>query len=414
MEKKLHFPKSHVSAVLFALFIGVTSASAQPWKFGVMSDTQWIGTDDGKNPNTVAVGIVRQLNHEFIKRGVKFVIQVGDLVDQTGSTPASIAQTEDTRASYAQELYNAGIGFFPLRGNHDSNKLAGAEFKRIYPQTLNGMMDMTPSDVFSVANPDASVQPFPAPAGKHFTVGSNFSTPDPSMTGNLDWIGSSYSFDYHNARFVLLNQFTPLNSSVSTPALTFVKAETFGYSLNGQEFQVCQYGQLNCNNSYTQVADSYNGTTARILDGLNKSTVVHFDNRNLIKTVDAGWTPRGDFDDLASEILTLWGMGDLRSPTTDVYVLSMSYDDKRVRPIHQGDGGFGIATRGDDGDWTNAVDKNIGGPALTFVMGPWNPMYGLGTYGVDPSTETAWAVINYDGDFAVSRNIEPVPGKRNQ
>jgi hypothetical protein len=26
----------------------------------------------------------------------------------------------------------------------------------------------------------------------------------------------------------------------------------------------------------------------------------------------------------------------------------------------------------------------------------------LGTYGLDPNTNTAWAVINYNGDFAVA------------
>ena len=62
-------------------------------------------------------------------------MQVGDLVDTTGSTATSIKNTEDVRAVFAQELFNAGIGFFPFRGNHDSQPLAGTEFKRIYPQT---------------------------------------------------------------------------------------------------------------------------------------------------------------------------------------------------------------------------------------------------------------------------------------
>lgn len=35
--------------------------------------------------------------------------------------------------------------------------------------------------------------------------------------------------------------------------------------------------------------------------------------------------------------------------------------------------------------------------------GPDKPSYPLGTYGVDTRTKTAWAVINYDGDFAVAR-----------
>lgn len=45
-------------------------------------------------------------------------------------------------------------------------------------------------------------------------------------------------------------------------------------------------------------------------------------------------------------------------------------------------------------------------------MGPWDPSCALGTYGVDPSTKTAWAVLDYDGDFAVMRGIEAVPGHR--
>ncbi len=97
-----------------------SGSPAQAWKFAVISDTQGIGADDDYTPNTVAVAIVKALNQRFIAHGVKFVVQVGDLVDQTGSTASSVATTEDTRAALAQELYNAGIGFFPLRGNHDS------------------------------------------------------------------------------------------------------------------------------------------------------------------------------------------------------------------------------------------------------------------------------------------------------
>ena len=131
-------------ALALTTFMGVSLTWAEPWKFGVMSDTQWIGADDGKNPNTVSVDIIKALNQEFINQGVKFVVQVGDLVDQTGSTPASVATAEDTRAAFAQELYNARIGFFPFRGNHDANNLAGYEFKRIYPQTLTGTNELHP------------------------------------------------------------------------------------------------------------------------------------------------------------------------------------------------------------------------------------------------------------------------------
>ncbi len=585
MDRKIHPGRFLFLVTAFTLLIGAISAHSESWKFGVVSDTQWIGTDDGRNPNTVAVDIIKQLNQQFIQKGVRFVIQVGDLVDSTGSTAASVKTTEDTRAAFAQELYNNGIGFFPFRGNHDANNLAGYEFRRIYPQTLTGIMNSTPADVFSVTNSDAPVQPFPAVIGNAFTMGTNYSTPDPGTAGGNDWTGLSYSFDFGNARFVMLDQFTPLqtdpNSALSknpwpnaidlqqtwignvlsskpanthafvfghkglitenhvdtlfgsdptkdaagqdafitslynngvryymqghdhihdrslvsvttgtptdgaspkiqnilcasdsskfytpgvpsndekydvpvfgharqaqiaqelhtvgyylftvdgpritvdyysaqpgaapdgcsgpncewlihsTPNLDFAKTETFGYSLNGREFLVPQ------GESYSEVEDSFEGTTAQILSGTNDSTAQDFDGRSFIKTVDTGWTP-ADSENLASNILTLWGMADLGSRTTDVYVLSMNYDDQRVQGRHLGNGGFRLAARDSMGNWINAVEKNSGGK-MKFVKGAWNPSYGLGTYGVDVTTKTAWAVINYNGDFAVSRDIE--------
>jgi hypothetical protein len=37
-----------------------------------------------------------------------------------------------------------------------------------------------------------------------------------------------------------------------------------------------------------------------------------------------------------------------------------------------------------------------------YVAGPWKKGYELGTYGLDAKTNTAWAVINYNGAFAVA------------
>ena len=92
-----------------------TTNATQPWSFGIEADTQWTVADDGKNPNTCSVDIVKQLDQQFIDKGVKFVVEVGDLCDN--GTVAG----EDTRAVFAQELYNAGIGFYPLVGNHDDS-----------------------------------------------------------------------------------------------------------------------------------------------------------------------------------------------------------------------------------------------------------------------------------------------------
>lgn len=600
-------------AAVIAVFIGAASVLAASWSFGVMSDTQWNCADDGQNPNTVAAGIIQQLNREFIHKGVKFVIQVGDLTDKAGSFSTAVTksvcsvtttylttniQAIDTRAIFAQPLYNAGIGFFPLRGNHDdgtakipstqisAGQSTANEFVRIFPQTSGGRQNNPPSRVFHIPNPDSATQPFPAATSRAFSLGSNFSSPTiPGLKG------LSYSFDFENARFVLLDQFTrtdgsgntttnnnilsqlpwidaqlagkpprghafvfshknligenhsdvlfganpsanvpgqqtfcsslqthgvryafsghdhlhqrslikspnvadpapvvqeiiaasnssnfhipygnrllpgTLNNDLSfstpaygisngpretpisqelykigyyivtidgplvtvdyysadntrsnfdsaakeylvtrTPILTFTKKETFGYSLNGKEFLVAQ------GESYGDIQDSFEGTTARILDGTNGSTAKDGSSRSLTKAIDTGWTPRiGEI--VASDILALWGMSDLGRDQTDVYTLSITYDHKSLRPLYADKGTVVIATRNANGNWVNAVNMNDGG-TKRFVVGPWKHGYKLGTYGFDPSTHTAWAVINHNGNFAVVRNVQPRPAHR--
>jgi len=547
-----------------ALALGMTVAmpsALAAFSFGVMSDTQWKANLDGENPETVAVGIINQINKKFIEHDVGFVIQVGDLVDKETDSPNGLPlnRTMDTRAAAAQALYDAGICFFPLRGNHEGSATAAVEMPTLFPQTTGGGM----------------------------TCGAkNFSSPDPYANGNLT--GLTYTFDYENARFVLIDQFTRkdntsyLNSSnynlvdqlgwidtvleskgenrhgftfshknlmganhtdglfgaspayfdsaktqsnadaqndyigslfdngvryhfsghdhnhlrsivvspdrnafaqniitssnsykfyvpkipsldeeynlpafgflretpivqelytvgyyivnvdgpkvtvthyasdngcggsledggvdcdlTVTPDLSFEKRETFGYSLNGQEYLVPQ------GESYTSVEDTFAGTTAKILAGINGSTEKLYDGRPTTKSVNTGWTPGKATvpkknDNSASAILTLWGMADLGTEQTDTFALSISYDPKKAIPTHLGKGLFGLATRDADGNWVNAVDMNFGGNKK-FVVGKWKPSYGLGTYGVDPSTKTAWAVINYNSDFAVTRFVD--------
>jgi len=581
MKNPFGFKTAWALALISALTVFTGSAFAEPWSFGVIADTQWTKTDDGKNPNTCAADIIKQVDQQFIKAGVKLVIAVGDTVDVGSKINI------DTRALYAQDLYNAGVGFYPLRGNHEAAEdpnylLSGIEFPYSFPQIGTGTNNLTPLAITTAIIPptDLSTNP-PAPrAGSPFTVGGNFSAP---YLVNLLNNSISYSFDYGNARFILLDQFdmngnyynstiptqqpwiddqlsdsarpqqafvfvhknllggnhkdnmfggqanssdpgdgsgvdtsslsssgyaalmakeraedafitslaannvhfcisghdhhnylsivsAPITLGMSvhqlitqsdsskfytpqapfstndlpvaqdlyrvgyyiftvdgprvtvdyygsdttypsafstTPTFNFVKRDSFGYSLNGKEFLVCEQGQPNCNSSYTQVVDSFNGTTARILTGTNSSTATTNKGRPFTKAVDTGWTPKTvatpkGYGETASDILTLWGMADLGSEQTDEYTLSMSYDPAKSCPEHLGKGLFGLATKDTGGNWINAVDKNVGG-TNKFVMGPWKQGYKLGTYGVDPGTKTAWAVVNYNSDFAIAK-----------
>jgi hypothetical protein len=192
----------------------------------------------------------------------------------------------------------------------------------------------------------------------------------------------------------------PGTYKVTAADFNFLKKETWGYSLNGKQFVVSQ------GNSYSVVQDSFSGTTAKILAGANKSTTTDLTPstpRALNKTVNTGWVAKPGAANLKSNILSLWGMSELgQYGKTDTYVLSMSFDFKQM--MFLGNGGIGIATYV-NGKWINAVNENIGG-VKKFVVGPYNAKYGLGTYGVDPSTKTAWAVLNYNADFAVANDLK--------
>lgn len=539
--------------------LGRAAVSPNAWRFGVMADTQWrTGANSGGEPGTCAVSIINALNQQFIQHDVRFVIQVGDLVDkETADGTSSGPRSLPTRAGVAQALYDAGIGFFPVRGNHEGSKTAALEIPALFPQTQGGG-----SYVFGATNFDSPILPATAtdPAGTRLQ-------------------GLSYSFDYENIRCVLIDQFVradgsnydgttsannnavdqvawvdsmlrsrpsdshafvfshknligqnhkdvlfgsslasnpvprdefisslytngvryhmsghdhmhhrsivntadglssvgqlicasnsykfyipregddgremPLQQELFTigyyivtvdgPRVTvdfyssshgsnygdvdlvippddfaFYLRETFGYSLNGKQFQV-GHGE-----PYTAVKDTYEGTTVEILDGTNGNTETDYVSRPLSKTVNTGWSTAREQDITASNILSLWGMADnlslwddpnrgldlvgllpdaAESRESDIYTLSMSYEDERVNGLHLGNGGFRLATRDADGNWINAVEMNFGG-GRKFVKGGWKPGYELGTYGVDTATKTAWAVINYDGDFAVAQ-----------
>lgn len=184
-----------------------------------------------------------------------------------------------------------------------------------------------------------------------------------------------------------------------TPELKFVKQETFGYSLNGKEYMVAQ------GESYAVVQDSFGKTTAGILYGFNSSLSVDGNKRRLTKTVETGWVKNPDPDILKSDILSLWGMDELGTKgRADIYVLSMSADYKKRGSFKKG--GIYISTFV-EGKWVNAVDENFGGNKK-FVYGKYKPEYGLGTYGYDRKSKTVWAVLNYNADFVIAKDIDAV------
>jgi hypothetical protein len=526
-----------------ALAATCTPPASTAWKFGMMSDTQWTTADPaGKNPTTVAVSIIDQLNPQFITAGVKFVIQVGDLAD-TGNDA-----DETVRAQAAQQLLDAGIGFFPMRGNHETygtaNSFAIPVLKTLYPQTrglsntfgasnfssptdvsteldgmsysfdynnarfvildtwatpsvdisaagytygysvaqqqpwINSRLDKTTRGTdhafvmshqplmaeshqdtmfqgYTNANPDmqnafyASLQSnnvkYFLAGHDHMNQNSIIASPDglssvheiigasdsskfytPSAVSGANWFGQKvretpvaqelYTVGYYiftvdgpnvtvdfysdthgnwksDASYPMGtgNAAYPINV---TPALTFAKKQSFGYSQNGTEFLVAEGA------SYPTTPFTFSGTTVQFLAGTNSSTATDYISRKLTHDVNIGWNAATCAT--SSAIMSLWGTTDIGSSSGDTIALSMSFDRSAVSDATLVSGGFGLATKDGAGNWTNAVAQNVGGTPA-FVLGAWNASYGLGTFGVDSATNTAWAVVNNAGQFAIAR-----------
>jgi hypothetical protein len=182
-----------------------------------------------------------------------------------------------------------------------------------------------------------------------------------------------------------------------TPLFNFIKKQSWGYSQNGTEFLVAEGA------SYPTTPFTFSGTTAQFLAGTNTSTAKDYINRPLTHAVDIGWDAATC--ETASAIMYLWGTADVGAATGDTIVLSMSFDPSSVSAATLVSGGFGLATQQDgSGNWINAVVQNVGGTPA-FHAGAWSASagYGLGDYGVDTTTNTAWAVVNHAGRFAVAR-----------
>jgi hypothetical protein len=54
ISTQISIPRNKTFALAFsavALVVTVGSAVAAPWSFGIISDTQWKSSSDGRNPN---------------------------------------------------------------------------------------------------------------------------------------------------------------------------------------------------------------------------------------------------------------------------------------------------------------------------------------------------------------------------
>lgn len=485
---------------------------ADVFKFGVLSDTQWSGTDPtGNNLNTVAVNQITAANTQFINAGVDFVVQVGDL-----GNDGSVGSLQ-TRLDANAALDAAGIPFYGLRGNHEASSSAQVYFQNNYipsstsevtidlgpdntsyavtykdtklilldiltstststlaaqttwMDTALSATDHTQAFLFSHknllgqnhkdnqfgssndANPalqntffdvlDSNNVKYALSGHDHMHHRSIVTSPDGQSTVQ-EIITASDSYKYYTPKTPYSPRETPVAQqlgqtgyylfTVDGPRVTgeyyatppqangdvqpnpvWTLQDTFGYSLNGAAFTVAQ-GASYAGLTHTIAAGSsygengYVGTTMELLAGVNGDAHATYDGRAVSKDVNVGWAPAAQGPaTAASDILTIWGMTSLGSGTkTDVFGLSLDFDASGLDLAALSSGDLFIMSQAADGSWVNAVDLNLGGLS-SFVFGSFDASYGLGTYGVDLSSNTAWAVLNHSGQFVVAAVPEP-------
>jgi hypothetical protein len=241
---------------------------------------------------------------------------------------------------------------------------------------------------------------------KYYTPGTPFSPRDQSISEQLNKTGY-YLYTVDGPRVTgKYYATTPLANGDVAPNPVWTLTDKFGYSLNGTSKQVAQGASykgithtIAAGTSYGE--SGYVGTTMNILNGTNGSTLKTADGRALTKDVELGWAARASGPAKAqSDVLTIWGMSDLGNvDKTDTFALSLSFAASGISADALSS--YYIASKDANGNWINSVDLNNGG-TKNFVVGAYSDTYGLGTYGIDTATNTAWAVVNQTGgDFVV-------------
>jgi hypothetical protein len=127
--------------VLLALVLSVTPIQAQaapPPQNGAIVRFVVAGDSRGDN-NGINATILSEIVQATVKEGAKFILMPGDEV--SGSSTASTFQSQlTTFRNTMQPLYDAGIGVYPVRGNHDasSKTVWDAVFSGAYALPGNG------------------------------------------------------------------------------------------------------------------------------------------------------------------------------------------------------------------------------------------------------------------------------------
>ncbi len=118
---------------VFILYAVVMALRVEPtWKFIIVGDSR--GGDNGVN-----TAVLKEIAAEIVLQEAEFVLFPGDLVNGSGNQAVLQSQLTTWRDTM-QPVYDAGIGVYPVRGNHDAGNLAAWQtvFSGEYALPTNG------------------------------------------------------------------------------------------------------------------------------------------------------------------------------------------------------------------------------------------------------------------------------------
>lgn len=122
-------------AAYLVIAVDPSCVASTPWKFIVSGDSRGDGTPINET-------ILAEIAAEVVAQGAEFVLVPGDLVSGGVSQTALEADLLDWR-DLMQPVYDAGIGVYPVRGNHDLGSPSGTTawnnvFSGVYALPDNG------------------------------------------------------------------------------------------------------------------------------------------------------------------------------------------------------------------------------------------------------------------------------------
>lgn len=121
------FRPIYLLPILFALAFQPIKGESTVWKFGIIGDTH--NSPPKKSNAGVALSYIKLVNSEFIRHGVDFVVQCGDLADAQGGQDK---EGFPVRFRANEDLRKAGIPFYALRGNHDTGNMRNEQMKTYF------------------------------------------------------------------------------------------------------------------------------------------------------------------------------------------------------------------------------------------------------------------------------------------